>query len=86
MFARRVSASVRLEGLEELTGHVVETRATEITQQPGFIGAVVMPNSNADEMVALSFWETEAAMAPRKTPTNSTVASPRPPICWCRRG
>ncbi len=63
MFARRISAAVRPGGLEELISFVEEVGATEVTQQPGFMGGVLMSNSNADEVVALTFWETEAEMA-----------------------
>ena len=63
MFARRISATVRSGRLEELVGFVEEVGATEVAQQPGFISAILMSNSNSDEVVALTFWKTEAEMA-----------------------
>ncbi len=63
MFARRISAAVRPGGLEELVGFVEEAGATEVAQQSGFLGAILMSNSNSDEVVALTFWKTEAEMA-----------------------
>ena len=63
MFARRISATVRSGRLEELVGFVEEAGATEVAQQSGFLGAILMSNSNSDEVVALTFWETEAEMA-----------------------
>ncbi len=63
MFARRISATVRSGRLEELVGFVEEVGATEVAQQSGLLGAILMSNSNSDEVVALTFWKTEAEMA-----------------------
>ncbi len=66
MFARRVSATVRSGRLEELVGSVEDVAATEVAQQSGLLGAILMSNSNSDEVVALTFWKTEAEMAARE--------------------
>ena len=63
MFARRISATVRSGSLEELIGIVQDAGTTEVVQQPGFMGAILMSNASTDEVVALTFWKTEAELA-----------------------
>ena len=63
MFARRISAAIRPGGLDDIVDFIEEVGAPEVTQQPGFMGGILMSNTNADEVVALTFWESEAAMA-----------------------
>ena len=62
MFARRISATVKSGALEELVGFVEEVGTTEVEQQPGFIGGLLMSNSQSNEVATLTFWDTEDEM------------------------
>jgi heme-degrading monooxygenase HmoA len=73
MFARRISATVRSGGLEELVSFVEEVRTTEVEQEPGFIGGVLMSNTQSNEVAALTFWDTEAEMMATKDTDEFTL-------------
>ncbi len=62
MFARRISATVQSGGLEELVGFIEEIGATEVEQQPGFLGGILMSNTQSNAIASLTFWNTEAEM------------------------
>ncbi len=62
MFARRISATVKSGALEELVGFVEDVGTTEVEQQLGFMGGILMSNTQSNEVAMLTFWDTEAEM------------------------